>query len=113
MTEVERLPELPDVTDASFQQEVLDSKLPVLVDFWGDHCAACRQIAPVLGEIAGEHADDLKVVKVHAAENVATSSRFGIRAMPTVLVFCEGEVRGQLVGAQPKSAFLELVEQAR
>jgi thioredoxin 1 len=107
------LPELPDVTDASFQQEVLESELPVLVDFWGDHCPACRQIAPVLGEIAGEQGADLKVVKVHAAENVATSSRFGIRAMPTVLVFRDGDVRGQLVGAQPKSAFLDLIEQAR
>lgn len=107
------MPELPDVTDASFQQEVLESELPVLVDFWGDHCPACRQIAPVLGEIAGEHRDDLKVVKVHAAENAATSARFGIRAMPTVLVFRDGDVRGQLVGAQTKSAFLDLIEQAR
>ena len=106
------MPELADVTDASFQSEVLESEQPVLVDFWGDHCAACRQIAPILGEIAAERAGKLKVVKMHAAENTATSARFGIRAMHTVLVFRGGSVRGQLVGAQPKQAFLELVEQA-
>jgi thioredoxin 1 len=105
--------ELPDVTDESFQREVLESELPVLVDFWGDHCPACRQISPILSQLADEHSGEFKVVKLHAAENSATSGRFGIRAMPTVLVFRDGDVRGQLVGAQPRSAFLELVAQAR
>lgn len=104
--------EIPDVTDASFDDEVLHSEVPVLVDFWGDHCPACRQISPILRELAEERAGALKVVKVHAAENPAASGRYGVRAMPTVLVFAGGAVRGQLVGARPKSAFLDLVEQA-
>ena len=104
--------EIPDVTDESFDPEVLRSGVPVLVDFWGDHCAACRQISPILRELAEERSSTLKVVKVHAAENAATSARCGVRAMPTILVFVSGTVRGQLVGARPKSDFIELIEQA-
>ena len=104
--------EIHDVTDDSFRRDVLESELPVLVDFWGDHCPACRQISPILQELASENAGDLKIVKIHAAENVRTSSQFGIRAMPTVLIFHGGTVRGQLVGARPKSAFEDLVRQA-
>jgi len=104
--------EIHDVTDDSFRRDVLESEVPVLVDFWGDHCPACRQISPILQELASENAGDLKIVKIHAAENVRTSSQFGIRAMPTVLIFRGGTVRGQLVGARPKSAFEDLVRQA-
>ncbi len=105
--------EIPDVTDDSFEREVIQSELPVLVDFWGDHCPACRQISPILRALADENSGSLKVVKVHAGENMATSARYGVRAMPTVLVFAGGTVRGQLVGARPKSDFALLLEQAR
>jgi thioredoxin 1 len=104
---------ISEITDASFEQEVLRSPLPVLVDFWGDHCPACRQISPILGELASERSGSLKVVKLHAAENPISSTRYGVRAMPTVLVFADGQVRGQLVGARPKSDFIELLEQAQ
>lgn len=104
--------EIPDVTDDSFERDVLQSELPVLVDFWGDHCPACRQISPILRELAEERQGKLKVVKIHAAENAATSARYGVRAMPTLLVFSDGSVRGQFVGARPKSAFIELIDQA-
>ncbi|MCP3985287.1 MAG: thioredoxin fold domain-containing protein [bacterium] len=104
--------EIIDITDDSFESEVLKSRTPVLVDFWGDHCPACRQISPILRELAEERAGDLKVVKIHATENAATSSRFGIRAMPTVLLFSGGAVRGQLTGARPRSAFESLLEAA-
>jgi thioredoxin 1 len=104
---------IPDVTDDSFEREVLQSELPVLVDFWGDHCPACRQISPILRQLAEERAGSLKVVKVHAVENAATSAQYGVRAMPTVLVFAGGSVCGQLVGARPKSAFEDLLEQAQ
>ena len=104
--------ELPDVTDASFEQEVVASDLPVLVDFWGDHCPACRQISPILRELAEERAGAVKIVKIHAAENLGTTTRYGVRSMPTVLLFSGGAVRGQLVGARPKSAFVELIGQA-
>jgi thioredoxin 1 len=105
--------EITDVTDDSFEREVMQSELPVLVDFWGDHCAACRQISPILSELAEEHSSSLKIVKIHAADNATTSAKFGVRAMPTVLVFDRGTVRGQLVGARSKSDFVELVDQAR
>ena len=104
--------ELHDVTDESFEAEVLNSDIPVLVDFWGDHCPACRQISPILNDLAGEKAGAVKIVKIHAAENASTSARFAIRAMPTVLLFSEGAVRGQLVGARPKSDFIKLIAQA-
>ncbi len=105
--------EIPDVTDESFGREVLESELPVLVDFWGDACPACRQISPILQELARDRVGKLKVVKVHAAENVATSAAYGIRAMPTVLIFAGGNVRGQLVGARPMSAFVDLVDKVQ
>ena len=105
--------EILDVTDGSFDSEVLQCEQPVLVDFWGDHCPACTQISPILSQLAEERSGTLKIVKVHAVENAATSARYGVRAMPTVLVFAGGAVRGQLVGARPKSAFVELVEQAQ
>ena len=109
----ESMAEIQDVTDASFEGEVMQSELPVLVDFWGDHCAACRQISPILSELAEEQSGSLKIVKIHAADNAATSAQFGVRAMPTVLVFNQGTVRGQLVGARSKSDFAALVDQAR
>lgn len=102
--------ELHDVTDQTFAAEVLGSELPVLVDFWGDHCAACRQISPTLHALAGEYDGRLRIVKLHAAENPATAARYSVRSMPTVLVFARGEVMGQLVGARPKSAFVELID---
>ncbi len=100
------------VNAESFDREVLQSDVPVLVDFWGDHCPACRQISPILDEIARERAGRLKVVKIHAAENAAISARYGVRSMPTVFVFNQGTVRGQLMGARPKSAFVDLIDQA-
>lgn len=104
--------EIQDVTDASFDSEVLESAVPVLVDFWGDHCPACRQISPILQELAEQSSDQYKVVKIHAVENALTSARYGVRAMPTVLVFAAGTVRGQLVGARPRSDFVDLLDQA-
>jgi len=105
--------EIPNVTDESFESEVLRNELPVLVDFWGDHCAACRQISPILQELSQERSGALKIVKIHAAENAMTSARFGVRAMPTVLLFDGGEVSGQLVGARPKADFARLVDEAK
>lgn len=102
--------EIADVTDESFDAEILRSEQPALVDFWGDHCPACRQISPILRELAQRYAGRLKVVKMHAAENPGTAGRYGVRAMPTVLAFAGGRVAGQLVGARPRRAFDELVE---
>jgi thioredoxin 1 len=102
--------EILDVNDDSFDREVLQSERPVLVDFWGDHCPACLQITPILEELARERVGNARIVKVHASENVRASSQYGVRAMPTVLAFFQGTVHGQLVGARPKSAFVDLLE---
>jgi thioredoxin 1 len=104
--------ELHDVTDRSFELEVLHSEVPALVDFWGEHCPAGRQISPILRELAGEYAGRVKVVKIHAAENPATTAQYGVRAMPTVLAFAGGSVVGQLVGARPKGDFVALADRA-
>ena len=104
--------ELRDVTDQTFSQDVLAAPTPVLVDFWGDHCPACRQISPILQQLAGEYAGRLAIVKMHAAENPSTAGKLGVRAMPTILAFKDGKVVGQLVGARPKAAFTELIERA-
>jgi thioredoxin 1 len=105
-----RVAELADLNDQNFAAEVLASEVPVLVDFWGDHCPACRQISPILRDLAGEYAGRLKVFKVHAADNPQTSGKYFVRAMPTVLLFSRGQVRGQLVGARPKTAFVEAID---
>lgn len=102
--------EIGDVTDATFEAEILRSELPALVDFWGDHCPACRQISPILRDLAARYAGRLRVVKMHAAENPRTAGRYAVRAMPTVLAFSGGRVTGQLVGARPRRIFEELVE---
>ena len=104
------LAEIQDVSDKTFGTEVLQSAVPILVDFWGDHCPACRQISPILQDLAEAYAGRIRIVKLHAAENPSTSARYAIRAMPTVLVFSGGEVVGQLVGARPKAAFIEAID---
>lgn len=103
------LAELRDVTDKTFGAEVLQSALPILVDFWGDHCASCQRISPILRELATAYEGRLRIVKMHAAENPSTSAKYGILSMPTVLVFAGGAVVGQLVGARPKAAFVEAI----
>jgi thioredoxin 1 len=101
--------EFKDVTDSTFDSEILQPGVLALVDFWGEHCPACRQISPILKGLAEEHAGGVKIVKMHAAENMATSARYGVRSMPTVLAFRDGEVHGQLVGARKKADFEELI----
>ena len=101
--------ELHDVSDASFENEVLQPGTLALVDFWGDHCPACRQISPILKSLAEDYDGRVKILKLHATENMQTAARYGVRAMPTVLAFRDGEVRGQLVGARKKADFEELI----
>jgi len=94
------------VTDATFEAEVLKSSKPVIVDYWAEWCGPCRQVAPVLEEIANEHGDKIDVVKLNIDENPAISQRYKIMAIPTMSVFKDGEVVKQIVGAKPKAALL-------
>ncbi|MBW2423431.1 MAG: thioredoxin [Deltaproteobacteria bacterium] len=101
--------EILDVTDATFESEVLKSETPVLVDFWAEWCAPCRAIAPIVKELADDYADKVKVVKMNIDESPATPGTYGIRSIPTILAFRGGQVVGQMMGARPKAAFEELV----
>jgi thioredoxin 1 len=92
---------LPNVTDTSFQADVLESEHPVLVDFWAPWCGPCRVVAPVLEEIAGERAD-LRIVKLNVDENQATAAKYEVLSIPTMILFKNGEVAKKVIGAYPK-----------
>jgi thioredoxin 1 len=98
-----------DVTDATFEQEVLKSDRPVLIDFWAEWCAPCRQLAPTIKELAEEYGEKVRVVKIDADNNPKTASQMHVRAMPTLLVLKNGAVVGQLVGRQPKDKIKQMV----
>ncbi len=87
------------VTSQNFEQEILKSEVPVLVDFWADWCVPCRMVAPILEEIAGEYSDKLKVTKINVDEESELASRYSIISIPTMLLFKNGEVVNQKVGA--------------
>lgn len=99
-----------EVTDATFQKEVLESDVPVLVDFWAGWCAPCRMIAPSVKEIAKEFDGKAKVCKVDVDANMEISRQFGIRSIPTLLYFKDGEVKDQVIGAVPKDQLVRRLE---
>ncbi|AWN46797.1 thioredoxin [Methylobacterium terrae] len=90
------------VTDASFEQDVLQSAEPVVVDFWAEWCGPCRAIGPALEEISSEMNGRVKIAKVNVDENPGIASQYGIRSIPTLMIFKGGELAGQMVGAKPK-----------
>ena len=99
-------------TDDSFEQDVLKASGPVVVDFWAEWCGPCKQIAPALEDLADEYADRIQVVKVNIDENPATPSRYGVRGIPTIMMFKAGEVAAVKVGALPKSKLFEWVDRS-
>ena len=90
-----------EATDATFEQEVLKSDLPVLVDFWAPGCPPCAALAPILDKIAGEMGDKVKFVKVNAAQERQTAAKYRIQAVPTVMIFKSGEIADSAIGFQP------------
>ena len=98
------------VTEATFDAEVLQSREPVLVDFWAVWCGPCRGIAPTVDEIAAEYKGRLKVVKVDVDQNQEVSMRYGVLSIPTLMVFKDGKVVGRVLGAVPKPRLLSIIE---
>jgi thioredoxin 1 len=98
------------ISDESFEQEVLQSQLPVLVDYWADWCGPCKMIAPILDEVAQEYAGKIKITKLNIDENQATPPKFGIRGIPTLMIFKNGNVEATKVGALSKSQLTAFID---
>ena len=104
--------ELVHLTDAEFEQQVLQAETPVLVDFWADWCAPCKMIAPIVEELAEEYEGKVKFGKLDVDSNPQTAMNFGIRSIPTLLIFKEGQAVDQVVGAVPKAVLKKRLDSA-
>jgi len=98
------------VTDDSFEQDVLQSDIPVLVDYWAEWCGPCKMIAPILEEVVNEYAGKLKITKLNIDENSATPPKYGIRGIPTLMIFKDGDVEATKVGALSKSQLTAFID---
>lgn len=99
------------VTDSNFEEEVLKCAQPVLIDFWAPWCGPCRAMGPIVDELAQEYAGQVKIAKMNVDENPASPSKYGIRAIPTLILFKNGEVVEQITGAVSKSSIKDLIAQ--
>jgi thioredoxin 1 len=100
-----------EISDQSFEAEVLQSPVPVLIDFWAPWCAPCRAIAPIVEELATEYQGRIKVVKLNVDDNPQTPTRYGVRGIPNLILFQAGTVREQIVGAVPKKRLVDAITQ--
>ena len=103
--------DVQQVSDESFDKEVLQADLPVLIDFWAPWCGPCKAIAPVVAELAKEYDGKLKVVKMNVDDNPQTPSKYGVRGIPNLILFKGGQVKDQIVGAVPKAQLVKAVTQ--
>ena len=103
--------QLIHVTDDSFEPDVLQSNTPVLVDYWAEWCGPCKMIAPILDEVASEYADKLKIAKLDVDQNAETAQKYGIRSIPCLMLFKDGDIVATQVGALSKSQLSEFIDQ--
>jgi thioredoxin 1 len=101
-----------EVNDNNFQAEVIESEVPVLVDFWAPWCGPCRRVSPIVEEIASDKGEDLKVVKLNIDDNQQTAIKFNVMSIPTLMLFRHGEVKKTVIGAYPKRKLEEELEPA-
>lgn len=101
-----------EVSDDNFQETVIDSEMPILLDFWAEWCGPCKMIAPVLEELASEYGEKLKICKMDVDANPETAPKYGIRGIPTLILFNNGDVAGTKVGALSKSQLSEFIDSA-
>ena len=101
-----------EVSDQTFDQEVINSATPVLIDFWAPWCGPCKAIAPVVEELAGTYAGRLKIVKMNVDDNPQTPSKYGVRGIPNLILFKRGQVADQIVGAVPKAHLVRAIDNA-
>jgi thioredoxin 1 len=102
--------DIQQVSDSSFDGDVLKADVPVLIDFWAPWCGPCRAIAPIVEELAGEYDGKLKIVKMNVDDNPQTPAQYGVRGIPNLILFKDGEVKQQIVGAVPKAHLVKAID---